>query len=395
MIKYVLFFISSLRIFCGDIHMKAKIVLKTGSLIEKSFDSKKDEFVGYNYFFDKAGFKDNERAEYVLFVNSELFNEKDTVKIDNKTTIEFRQKRGYIRHGYPPYLKKEPEEQFINLCIKLENIYVMTGDEIKKYINTIEGIDDTKSRIKYDLDKNGYCREVKIEWLDEDFGNYEISFCIKDTNKTKNFENFYDDCKKFGDFNMCGKEPKINDDCFACYSYLTPFHLRFIGAKIYKTYYKGDEEVSREEIEIQSDEGYKKFLELKPESNYERDGKHCEYIIEIDEITKVFNCYFHKEGFESNKCFAVYLPGKFTESDCERFLLDFFKLTRDDVIITKNNKGEITINLKKNSKKDFNYDNFPKKIKIDNNFGNTIPEDIELEIKDKNKDNKKNCCCCF
>ena len=360
MIKYVLFFISFLRIFCDNIQMKAKIVFKNGTLNEKVFDSKKNEVVDYNYFFNKADFKDNEREDYVLFVNSKLFNEKDTVKIDDKTTIEFRQKIDYIRHGYPSYLKKEPENQFINLCLKLENIYVMTGDEIKEYINTIEDIDDIKSRIKYDLDKNGYCKDVKIEWLDEDFDNYYISFCIKDTNKTKNYEIFYYDCKKFGDFNMCGNEPHINDYHFASYCYLTPFHLKFIDAKIFKTYYKGDIEVSREKIEIQSDEGYKKFLELKPESNYERDGKQCNYIIEIDKITKLFNCYFHKEGFSDSKCFAVYLPDRFTESDCERFLLDFFKLNKDDVIITKNTRGEIKINLKKNSNKDFNYDNFPK-----------------------------------
>lgn len=393
MIRYVLFFISSLRIFCGDIiHMKAKIVLKTGSLIENVFDSKKDEVVDYNYFINKAVIDNTKKEEYVLFVNSKLFNEKDTIKIDDKTTIEFRQKKNYDPGCYPAYLKKEPEKQYLSLCKKLDNIYVMTCDEIKEYINTITGIDGIKSRIKYDLYENGYCRKVKIEWLDEDFNNYEISFCIKDTNEAKNYITSYDKCKKFGDFNMCGNEPHIKNCTFACYSYLTPFHLRFIGAKIYKTYYKGDEEVSREEIKIQSDEDYKKFLELKPESDYERDGKQCNYIIEIDEITKVFNCYFHKEGYDSNKCFAVYLPDKFTESDCERFLLDFFKLTKDDVIITKNNKGEITINLKKKSKKDFNYDNFPKKIKIDNNFGNTIPENIELEI--KNKNNKKTCNCC-
>ena len=71
--------------------------------------------------------------------------------------------------------------------------------------------------------------------------------------------------------------------------------------------------------------------------------------------------------------------------------MDFFKLNNNDVIITKNDKGEITINLKKSSKKDFNYDNFPRKFKMDNNFGNNIPEDIESEI--KNKNNQKTCCC--
>ena len=32
---------------------------------------------------------------------------------------------------------------------------------------------------------------------------------------------------------------------------------------------------------------------------------------------------------------------------------------------------------------------------MNNNFGNTIPEDIESELKNKDKNKKKTCCICF